>query len=85
CTGPVNNLDETFEDPQVRHRQMVVELDHPRVGKVKQIGIPIKLSETPGNIRTLGVLLGAHTDEILKGLGYNRRQVSALRKRGAVG
>jgi crotonobetainyl-CoA:carnitine CoA-transferase CaiB-like acyl-CoA transferase len=84
CTGPVNNLNETFEDPQVRHRQMVVEVDHPRVGKVKQIGIPIKLSETPGTIRTLGVTLGAHTDEILKGLGYSTRQVTALRQRGAV-
>lgn len=77
-------INETFEDPQVLHRQMVVEVDHPRLGKVKQVGIPIKLSETPGSIRSLGVTLGTHTGEILGGLGYSQQETAALREKGAV-
>ncbi|MDP6560897.1 MAG: CaiB/BaiF CoA-transferase family protein, partial [Candidatus Binatia bacterium] len=85
CFGPVYNLDETFSDPQVKHREMVVEIDHPRVGKVKQIGIPIKLSETPGQIRSLGTLVGAHTDEILHDLGYSQGEIRKLREEKAIG
>lgn len=79
-------INETFEDPQVLHREMVVEVevDHPRLGKVKQVGIPIKLSETPGSIRSLGVTLGTHTGEILGGLGYSQQETAALREKGAV-
>ena len=84
CTGPVLNIDETFQDPQVLHRKMVVEVDHPRLGKVKQVGIPIKLSETPGSIRSVGVPLGEHTREILSGLGFSEQEIASLRDKGAV-
>ena len=84
CTAPVYYLNETFQDPQVLHRQMVVEVEHPKVGKVKQVGIPIKLSNTPGSIRSLGVPLGAHTDEILSNLGYSQQEIATLRNSRAV-
>lgn len=85
CFGPVYYLNETFSDPQVIHREMVVEIDHPRVGKVKQIGIPIKLSETPGQIRSLGTLVGAHTEDILRNLGYSQEELQKLREEKAIG
>lgn len=80
CVGPVNSFPETFDDPQVRYRQMILEFDHPRVGKVKQMGIPIKLSGTPGSVRSLGAPDGTHTDEVLAWLGYSGQQIELLRK-----
>lgn len=83
--GKVYSLDEVFADPQVVHRKMVVEVDHPTEGKVKQVGIAIKLSDTPGKVRTPAPLPGEHTDEILVGLGYNKQRISQLRQGGIIG
>jgi crotonobetainyl-CoA:carnitine CoA-transferase CaiB-like acyl-CoA transferase len=66
----VYGLDEVFNDPHILHRQMLVELYHPSLGKVKQVGIPIKLSATPGEVRSTSPLLGQHTEEVLLSLGY---------------
>ena len=81
----VNHLDEAFSNPQMLHRNMVVELEHPRLGKVRQVGIAIKLSDTPGAIRSLPPLPGEHTDELLLGLGYTGNEVKKLRQAGAIG
>jgi len=83
--GKVYTIDEVFTDPQVLHRQMVVEVEHPDLGKVKQVGIAPKLSRTPGKVRSLSPLLGEHTDEVLQGLGYNQNEVEKLRQEGVVG
>ncbi len=80
----VYSLDEVFSDPQVLHRNMVVELEHPTEGKVKQVGIAIKLSDTPGKVRSLPPLLGEHTEEILTGLGYNKQRINELRQEGII-
>ena len=77
-------MNETFSDPQVLHRHMVAEIEHPKLGKVKQTGIAIKLSKTPGEIRSLGVPPGTNTDEILTRLGYNPDEIADLRQQGAV-
>ncbi|MEE9201827.1 MAG: CaiB/BaiF CoA-transferase family protein [Dehalococcoidia bacterium] len=84
CVGPVSYIEEAVKDPQVLHRQMVVEVDHPSLGKVKQVGIPIKLSDTQGQIRWLGTAQGAHTDRILSEMGYSGEEIETLRQSGAV-
>ena len=66
-------------------RRVVVEVEHPKLGTVKQIGIPIKLSDTPGAIRSLGTTLGADTDEILARFGYTPDEVASLRKEEVAG
>ncbi len=76
----VNNIDEVFSDPHVVHRKMVVEVDDPKAGKVKQIGIPIKLSDTPGSIRNLSPMLGEHTSEILGESGFTDQELERLRE-----
>jgi len=82
--GKVYSLDEVFADPQVLHRKMVIELDGPTGGKVKQVGIAVKLSDTPGEIRSLPPSTGEHTDEIMAGLGYSEQKISELRQKGVV-
>ena len=76
----VYTLDEVFHDPQVLHRQMVIEMEHPTLGKIRQPGIAIKLSETPGKIRHFSPYVGEHTKEILTELGYKQSQINELRQ-----
>ena len=83
--GKVYALDEVFSDPQITHRRMVAEIEHPTLGKVKQVGIAIKLSDTPGTIRSLSPLAGEQTEEVLAELGYAREDVEILRLEGVLG
>ncbi len=83
--GPIYDLAEVFSDPQIRHEDMLVERPHPIHGTVKLIGLPIKLSETPGAIRRTPPLLGEHTDEILREAGYSAADVGRLRAARVVG
>ena len=82
--GPIYTLDEVYADPQVRARDMVVETEHPAAGRVRNIGIPVKLSETPGAFRRPAPALGEHTDEVLRELGVSDARAAALRASGAV-
>lgn len=84
CVGKVYDVPEVFEDPQVKHRRMAVELDHPVAGKVTQAGIAVKLSNTPGSIRSFAPSLGQHTDEVLRGIGYNDAKIAKLREKRVV-
>jgi crotonobetainyl-CoA:carnitine CoA-transferase CaiB-like acyl-CoA transferase len=83
--GKVYTMDEVFTDPQVLHRQMVIEVEHPTLGKIKQVGIAPKLSATPGKVRSLAPLLGEHTDEVLQEFGYSQKEIENLRRDGVVG
>ena len=83
--GPVNNMEYLFADPQLRHRDMVAEVPHPTIGSLRLVGIPIKYSETPGDIRLHPPLLGEHTDEVLSNvLEYAPDKIRGLKERGAV-
>jgi crotonobetainyl-CoA:carnitine CoA-transferase CaiB-like acyl-CoA transferase len=82
CCEPVLTLEEAFADPQVQHRQMLTEVEHPDVGMTRQLAAPFKLSETPATVRTAAPRLGEHTDEILQELGYTETQIGQLRKSG---
>ena len=84
CAAPVYDLDEAAEDPHLRSREMFVRLEHAKYGTIPQVGISMKLSETPGRIRSLGPLPGEHTDEILAGLGYSGDEIEGLRSIEAV-
>jgi len=82
--GPIYLLSELFADPQVHHRGMVVEMEHPSAGRLRQTGVPLKFSATPGAVRTPPPLLGQHTDAILRELGYDAGAISKLHRDGVV-
>jgi len=78
CCEPVNNLTEAFSHPQVVHRKMVVELDHPTEGKIRQLNFPGKFSGAGPSIRSSPPRLGEHNREILEVLGYSAEEISNL-------
>ena len=81
--GPIMSTEDLFVDEHVKLREMMVELDHPKRGKWWNVGMPIKLSDSPAKLER-SPLLGEHTDEVLKQvLGYDESKVAALRSAGA--
>ena len=77
-------MQEAFEDPQMRHRQMLLHVDHAVEGRIPQLGFPIKFGGTPGVIRTPPPLLGEHNEEVLKQAGYSEAELVAIRQAGAI-
>lgn len=78
--GPINTIDKVMENEQVIAREMIVEVDHPVAGALKMPGIPIKLSGTPGEIKTASPLLGEHSEEILKEMmGLTDEEIEKLK------
>jgi alpha-methylacyl-CoA racemase len=85
CVGKVYEPEEMVQDPQVQARDMIVEMKHPTLGTIKEFGIPIKLSGTPGSARTPAPYAGEHTEAVLRELGMSAADVQALRERKIVG
>ncbi len=81
--GPIYDVGQVYRDPHVLARGMLAQVDHPTAGRIPQIGIPVKLSATPGRIARPAPRLGEHTDEVLGWAGYSPAEVAALRAEGA--
>jgi crotonobetainyl-CoA:carnitine CoA-transferase CaiB-like acyl-CoA transferase len=78
--GPVYAMDGALDHPQTRHREMVVERPHPVLGTVSLLGLPVKFSETPGDVHRIPPALGEHTDEILREIGLDDEDLTRLRE-----
>jgi crotonobetainyl-CoA:carnitine CoA-transferase CaiB-like acyl-CoA transferase len=84
--GAINNLAEAVNHPQVQARGALVEVEHPVAGRMKMVGAPVRLSATPGSVRTPSPTLGQHTDEVLREvLSLGDAELAALRSGGALG
>jgi crotonobetainyl-CoA:carnitine CoA-transferase CaiB-like acyl-CoA transferase len=84
--GAINNIEQVVNHPQVKARGALVEMNHPRAGNVRMVGAPVRLSETPGSVRTPSPMLGEHTSEVLRDLlGMSAAEVDALRSHGVIG
>jgi alpha-methylacyl-CoA racemase len=84
CLEPILDLDETLGHVLFRSRDMVVELEQPGIGRVKQVGFPIKLSRTPADTIGAAPALGEQTDDVLRAIGYDDESIARLREEGAV-
>jgi formyl-CoA transferase len=82
--GPIYAMDQVFADPQVRHLEMAVPVDHPRLGTFEVVNQAIKLSRTPASVRTATPEQGEHTDEVLTELGYDGESIRKLHDNGVV-
>ena len=82
--GPINDLADVFSDPQVLHREMLLEMHHPTLGAIKQTGLPIKFSRTPGGLDRPPPLLGEHNGQILKDLGYSDAQIAEMAEKSVI-
>jgi crotonobetainyl-CoA:carnitine CoA-transferase CaiB-like acyl-CoA transferase len=83
--SPILSIQQLVEHPQIKEREMLVEIDHPIAGKFSIPGFPIKLSDTPGSVRTPAPLLGEHTDEVLGTiLGLSSSEIEDLRSEGII-
>ena len=81
ANGPINSLDQVFEEKQVRARGMKIELPHPLAGKVPLVGSPMKFSATPVEYKLAPPMVGQHTDEVLKSIGYDAAKIEELREK----
>ena len=84
CCEPILTFEEVFQHPQVLHRQMVIEYEHPVEGKIRQVGNPIKSSQFPFEIRLPSPAWGEHTTEVLKAIGYSENEIKHFQEVKAI-
>ena len=82
--GPVNDMLQALADPQTHAREMVVEVEHTTLGRVQTLGLPVKFSRTPGEVRTGAPIYGEHTRAVLREYGFTDAEIAALEEEGAV-
>ncbi len=85
CVAPVYSQDEVFADPHVQARGMIAEVEHPQFGKVRQVGVAPKFSETPGAVRSTAPGRGQHTDDLLREAGYSDAEIAEMRSASVAG
>ncbi|MDR7076571.1 formyl-CoA transferase/CoA:oxalate CoA-transferase [Neobacillus niacini] len=83
-SGPINNIAQLLAHPQVEYREMIQEVEHPTIGMLKMLGIPLKLSATPGSVRKAPPLLGEDTNEVLANLGYSSEVIAEFKVKGII-
>jgi len=81
--GPINSIADVAADPHALAREMVVELQHPRAGRTRALGLPVKLSRTPGKVSRPAPVLGQHTREVLAEFGFSAAEIDTLVASGA--
>ncbi len=85
CVAPVYNYEETFSDPHVKHHKLVIEVEHPKLGKVKLLNTPYRFSDTPAEVVTAPPLYAEHTGEILSSLaGYSNEEIERKKQEEAI-
>ena len=82
--GYVNTFAQVTEDPQVRENDYIIKFDHPAVGPIEVVGLPVELEEAPGQVRSAAPRLGQHTEEVLLDLGYRREDIARLKEKKVV-
>jgi crotonobetainyl-CoA:carnitine CoA-transferase CaiB-like acyl-CoA transferase len=82
--APINTLDEVFADAQVRQYGFPIEVEHPKMGKMKLVGNAVDLSRTPPRIDRPPPVLGEHTDDVLRSAGYDEAAITSLRSKGII-
>ena len=82
--GPIYNMEQVYQDPQVLAREMLVDFEDPELGTIRNIGVPVKMSTTPGSIRRRAPGIGEHSSEILLERGFSKEEVDVLLEEGTV-
>ena len=82
--GPINDLEDVFSDPQLLSREMFVEMTHPTLGNIKQTGLPLKFSRTPGGLDRPPPLLGEHNYEVLKEIGFSTTEIEEMKAQDVI-
>ena len=82
--GPINGIDQVFADPQVKHLGMATPVEHSRLGRIELVASPVNMSGIPRGVRTATPERGEHTEQVLRGLGYDDETIALLRKQGAI-
>jgi crotonobetainyl-CoA:carnitine CoA-transferase CaiB-like acyl-CoA transferase len=80
----VQDFNDLINDPQVAHNDLIQEIDHPKAGRIKVIGVPVQFSGTPGTIRLAPPMVGEHTDAVLAEAGYSEAEIATFHAEGIV-
>jgi formyl-CoA transferase len=83
-SGPINSIDQVFDDPQIKHLRVAQPLNSPALGPIEVVAQPVTLSDTPSTMRVAPPEPGEHTDEIMREFGYGAEEIAAFRQGGVI-